>query len=276
MEEKKEYVMTFGEKLSRLRRENNYTQEQLAELMEVSRQTVSKWESDLAYPETEKLVKLGAIFSCTMDYLLKDEVSEKNSTMPPSNEGEKANFWEFFRFELKERKSEKTVWGMPLYHIGKNAYGFFAIGFKARGVFALGLLSMGLVSFGLLSLGLLAFGSLAVGLIALGALAFAPVAVGAIAFGLFAVGSISFGIVSFGALSIGCFSSGALSIGQYMAVGDHAYAAIAVGETEAVGRAYTRVGNMLSADRPVIEEWLNANVPAWLSWARIIFKFFIW
>ena len=39
--------MTLGEKLARLRREHNYTQEQLAQLLEVSRQSVSKWESDL-------------------------------------------------------------------------------------------------------------------------------------------------------------------------------------------------------------------------------------
>ena len=47
--------MTFGEKLSQLRRESNYTQEQLGALLNVSRQTVSKWESDIAYPETDKL-----------------------------------------------------------------------------------------------------------------------------------------------------------------------------------------------------------------------------
>ena len=51
--------MTFGEKLSKLRRDAGYTQEQLAELLGVSRQSVSKWESDIAYPETDKLVKKG-------------------------------------------------------------------------------------------------------------------------------------------------------------------------------------------------------------------------
>ena len=54
--------MTFGEKLSRLRKENNYPQEELAELLGVSRQSVSKWESDAAYPETEKLIKIGKIY----------------------------------------------------------------------------------------------------------------------------------------------------------------------------------------------------------------------
>ena len=69
--------MTLGEKLSKLRKEYNYTQEQLADILGVSRQSISKWESDNAYPETEKLIELGKIFECSMDYLLKDEVAEK-------------------------------------------------------------------------------------------------------------------------------------------------------------------------------------------------------
>ena len=69
--------MTLGEKISKLRKEYNYTQEQLADILDVSRQSISKWESDIAYPETEKLIELGKIFECSMDYLLKDEVAEK-------------------------------------------------------------------------------------------------------------------------------------------------------------------------------------------------------
>ena len=68
--------MTIGEKISRLRKENNYTQEQLAELLSVSRQSVSKWESDLTYPETEKILTMSKLFDCTTDYLLKDDVDE--------------------------------------------------------------------------------------------------------------------------------------------------------------------------------------------------------
>ena len=49
--------MTFGDKLSRLRKENNYTQEQLAAVLGVSRQAISKWESNTTYPEIEKLIE---------------------------------------------------------------------------------------------------------------------------------------------------------------------------------------------------------------------------
>ena len=50
--------MTLGEKLARARREKNITQEQLADYLGVSRQSVSKWESDIAYPETDKLIRM--------------------------------------------------------------------------------------------------------------------------------------------------------------------------------------------------------------------------
>lgn len=65
--------MTFGEKITKLRKESNYTQEQLADILKVSRQSVSKWESDMAYPETDKLISLANLFKCSTDYLLKDE-----------------------------------------------------------------------------------------------------------------------------------------------------------------------------------------------------------
>ena len=67
--------MTLGEKLSKLRKEYNYTQEQLADILGVSRQSISKWESDIAYPETDKLVKIGKLFECSMDYLLNEDIS---------------------------------------------------------------------------------------------------------------------------------------------------------------------------------------------------------
>ena len=64
--------MTLGEKISKLRKENNITQEQLASVFGVSRQAISKWESDAAFPETDKLLKMSELFKCSLDYLLKD------------------------------------------------------------------------------------------------------------------------------------------------------------------------------------------------------------
>ena len=64
--------MTLGEKLSKLRKEYNYTQEQLAEILGVSRQSISKWESDIAYPETEKLLSIAKELNVSLDYLFSE------------------------------------------------------------------------------------------------------------------------------------------------------------------------------------------------------------
>ena len=263
--------MTLGEKISKLRKEYNYTQEQLAEVLGVSRQSISKWESDTAYPETDKLIKMGKLFECSMDYLLNEDVTEKEGTRPT----ERSSFGDILKKQFRERRSEKTVLGMPLYHIGKNAHGFFAIGLKARGVFSLGLISRGIFSVGLLSLGVISIGLLSLGLISAGVFSVGLLAVGSIALGLFAAGAISVGLISFGALSVGYFSSGALAIGKYIAVGDHAYAMIAIGQTVADGSVYGHIGDLTTADIPKVVEWLDGNVPSWLGWAKEIFKFYI-
>lgn len=67
--------MKFCEKLQKLRKEKGYSQEELADLLEVSRQSVSKWESGTTYPEMDKLLSLCKIFGVTLDDLTNDEVS---------------------------------------------------------------------------------------------------------------------------------------------------------------------------------------------------------
>lgn len=69
--------MTFGENLQFLRKRLSMTQEDLAEKMEVSRQSVSKWESNAAYPETETILRLCDLFHCDMDTLLRGDVSRR-------------------------------------------------------------------------------------------------------------------------------------------------------------------------------------------------------
>lgn len=65
--------MTFGEKLLKLRSDAGFSQDKLAEMLEVSRQSVSKWERDEAMPDTDKIVAVSRIFSVSTDSLLKDE-----------------------------------------------------------------------------------------------------------------------------------------------------------------------------------------------------------
>lgn len=67
--------MSLGENLQFLRKKENMTQEQLAEALEVSRQSVSKWESDTTYPETDKLLQMTKMFHCTLDDLMQKDIS---------------------------------------------------------------------------------------------------------------------------------------------------------------------------------------------------------
>ena len=83
--------MTVGEKIVKLRKEQNLTQEQFADMLKVSRQSVSKWELDSTYPDTEKLIRISKIFNCSLDYLLKDEVEQMDINIAAANEEAKEN-----------------------------------------------------------------------------------------------------------------------------------------------------------------------------------------
>ena len=67
--------MSLGTNISYLRKQKKLTQEQLAERMNVTRQTVSRWESDEVIPELAKLVELCSVFSCKLDSLVREELS---------------------------------------------------------------------------------------------------------------------------------------------------------------------------------------------------------
>ena len=71
--------MTTGEKIAALRKKNGITQEQLAEILKVSRQSVSRWEMDIAFPETEKLIKLSRLLGCSIDFLFNNEQIPQSS-----------------------------------------------------------------------------------------------------------------------------------------------------------------------------------------------------
>lgn len=66
--------MSFATKLLALRTQQKYSQEALAEKLNVSRQAISKWELGTTLPETEKVIALSEFFGVSIDYLLKDNV----------------------------------------------------------------------------------------------------------------------------------------------------------------------------------------------------------
>lgn len=75
--------MSFRDNLLHLRAANNMTQEQLAVLLGVSRQAVTKWESEKSYPEMDKLLKLCQIFNCTLDELVQGDLTASEPTQLP-------------------------------------------------------------------------------------------------------------------------------------------------------------------------------------------------
>ena len=72
--------MILAEKIVRMRKKNGWSQEELAEKMNVSRQAVSKWESSQTIPDLDKILQLGELFGVTTDYLLKDEIEDEEFT----------------------------------------------------------------------------------------------------------------------------------------------------------------------------------------------------
>ena len=72
--------MTIGERLLKLRKEKNLSQEELANILDVSRQTISKWETDQSSPDLDKIIPLCKCFGITPDELLTGNVSVKENT----------------------------------------------------------------------------------------------------------------------------------------------------------------------------------------------------
>ncbi len=255
--------MNFGDKLSSLRRENNITQEQLAEYLGVSRQAISKWESCTAYPETDKLIKMCELFNCSLDYLLRD--GEKENVKEPDEPVKKQR--------AKEYKSSKTLWGLPLWHVAKNAKGIIAIGVKAQGIIAVGVKARGVISVGVLSLGIFSCGTLSLGLLfSVGLLSAALFSVGTFSVGIFSVGAISIGIFALGAVAVGEVSVGAISVGQYIAIGNYAKGAIAIGGSKAYGSTFSHTGKLTAELRLQVAQLIDDTVPAIIGWAGKIAK----
>ena len=69
--------MNFGDKIQLQRKKKGMTQEELGEELNVSRQTITKWESNQSFPEIKKIIKLSYFFDVTIDYLLKDEIEDE-------------------------------------------------------------------------------------------------------------------------------------------------------------------------------------------------------
>lgn len=103
--------MICSERLAQLRREHDYTQEQLAELIGVSRQTISKWETGMANPDIEKLIKLSELYGCSIDYIVgNDNKIDENRTNDELNKNiDEANNSENNNDNIDKRKKKINI-----------------------------------------------------------------------------------------------------------------------------------------------------------------------
>lgn len=234
--------MNLAEKLTIQRKKSGMSQEQLAERLGITRQSVSKWEAGSSIPEISKLVAMSEIFRVSLDYLLKDYLdeeknsgiaaggcrnepygekrSEANQQMDEDNSRLEKKVDDLARYIKGYQYTSKTkIAGIPLVSIRfSRQLGRDGI---AKGIIAIGNVAIGVISLGACSFGIISFGSIAVGLLAIGALAF----------GLAAWGAVAIGAVAFGASAMGIYSAGASAWGQEVAVGVSAMGKTAIGET---------------------------------------------
>ena len=217
-------MKTFSEKLLELRRREGLSQEQLADQLGITRQSVSKWESGAAIPELSKLVALSELFSVSVDYLVKDRLESPELPAPagsPSTaklEKQVEEISSYFRGYAYDSKA--TLFGLPLVSIRFRLYGPTRMRDTARGIIAIGNTAVGVVSLGLMSVGLFSFGAISAGLLS----------VGCLAFGLVALGPVAIALLAFGPVPIGLwYAGGVAALGGKIAVGVAAVGDTAVG-----------------------------------------------
>lgn len=236
--------MQFAEKMQKLRKERGMSQENLAEIIGVSRQSVSKWESGQSYPEMDKMIALSELFNVSIDELVKDTSGSTGSAQNIHN-SYVINVGSQFHYEYK---SKRTLLGIPLVHVnvGRGIY-------VAKGIIAIGNISIGVLSFGILAFGFISLGALAAGLLmALGGLAMGTIAMGGLALGIFVIGG----------LAIGMFTLGGCAIASHIAIGGYATGHIAIGESAAGAHTLIMQHNELnSIDGDQVRSLINQEYP---------------
>lgn len=134
--------MKFKDKLQKLRKECNLSQEQLAYKLNISRQAVSKWESGAAYPEMDKILAISKIFNCSVEFLTNDELVE----MEKSEEKDNRTFTKYIRSGLDFiTKTMNMFYSMKFRSLVKCLFELailILIVFVAESLISLGLISV--------------------------------------------------------------------------------------------------------------------------------------
>ena len=212
----------FHERLYQLRKSKGISQEELANVVGVSRQAVQKWESGASRPDMDNLTAIAEFFQVSLDYLIR---GVEPAAPQASSEVHTTIINHYYPGWSYEYTSRRTLWGLPLVHVNlgrgfRRAKGILAIGNVATGVLAVGGVALGPFSVGCVSIGLLALGAACLGLIA----------AGAAAVGVLALGALSMGVLALGAVAKGMFAVGTVAVGSQVAIGTVASAPLAIGD----------------------------------------------
>lgn len=260
------------ERLYEERRKKGYSQEELANLCNVSRQAVSKWESGQSLPDSDKLVALSRALGVSIDYLLDNEdMSEQKVKVRIDYDDLVA---QERKHEEYEYKSKTTIFGLPLVHIHRTtgyAYGYYGARrrFKpkvAKGIIAIGDVAIGLLSIGLISIGVFSFGLLGLAILGLGILQL----------GFYSFGIIAVGFCAVGVIALGTYATGTIAIASNTAIGVVAIGKHAVG-VETYGKLYelaidSKVNHFCNLDAETMNATFAKFDQHWMPFPlRIIF-----
>jgi len=240
--------MKFNEKLIDLRKKMGLSQEELGYNLNVSRQTVSKWELGETTPEMSKLVAMSELFGVTIDSMVK----ESDGTDRIKN-----------TYGSYEYKSKAEIDGVPVIHInlGRGLR-------RAKGVIAIGNVATGVVAVGGAAFGVVAVGGLGVGIVTLGGFALGVLALGGLSLGYIALGGVAFGYMALGGVAFGQNALGGVAIAKDIALGGYAKGTIAIGD-EAHG---TAVFSKLNVTQQAFRQAVEKYVPNAKSWVVRLFE----
>ena len=247
--------MDFQTRLLELRKGAGLSQEELANLLNVTRQAVQKWESGASKPDLDNLTALADCFQVSLDYL----VTGREPVPPAAEQPTIVN--NYYQRAAYEYKSRRTLFGLPLVHVN------YGIGFhRAKGIIAIGNVATGFIAIGGLSVGLLSLGGVSLGLLlSLGGLALGGVAVGGGTAGLFACGGLSYGV----------YATGGVAVGTKAAIGSAASAPLAIGAAANGAQAIQIPADGLSPDRlAAAQDALTSacqGAPQWLAKLMLFF-----
>ena len=301
----------FCDKLIVLRREKGLSQEQLAEYLEVSRQSVSKWEADKTMPEISKLIAISELFQVSLDYLLIDDCENRNGRFPGMEDVPDYGAGKGLGGSDIKRQQDSGQWEMDAgwpetstreteemkkslneikefigcregfeYKSKASVFGLPLVHVKFGGGngkvrlrdAAWGIIAVGNLALGVVSVGIFSAGVLSFGVLSLGLL----FSLGVISLGAMAVGVVAMGIVTGGISSVGIYATGVAAAGKEVATG------VSVSGKTAAGMQGARISgwNMTVTDSLTSKEAMkdfiltyNPGLPGWLvNFLTLIYK----